>query len=305
LTGFIDMGPRITLRQLATFTAIAELGNVTQAAARIALSQSAASQALQELERALGTRLFDRSGKRLALNDNGRAFYPKASALLAQSAELESLFESAPVQLSLGASRSIGGYLLPQVMAGFLGELPESRLELQVANSGGVIEALAEFRLDVAFIEAPIQHPQIQLTPWMADELLLVVAPDHPLALAERVSLKDLSAARWVLREAGSGTRVTFEQQVLPRLGSVNAPLEVSNAEAIKHLVGSGFGIGCLSQRVVQAELARGELVRLENPLGPLRRTFFRALHIDKYPTAGLRRFLDYAQGWAARSDAV
>ena len=77
MTGFIDMGPRITLRQLATFTAIAELGNVTQAAARIALSQSAASQALQELERALGTRLFDRSGKRLALNDNGRAFYPR------------------------------------------------------------------------------------------------------------------------------------------------------------------------------------------------------------------------------------
>ena len=305
MTGFIDMGPRITLRQLATFTAIAELGNVTQAAARIALSQSAASQALQELERALGTRLFDRSGKRLALNDNGRAFYPKASALLAQSAELESLFESAPVQLSLGASRSIGGYLLPQVMAGFLGDLPESRLELQVANSGGVIEALAEFRLDVAFIEAPIQHPQIQLTPWMADELLLVVAPDHPLAAAESVTLQDLTAARWVLRESGSGTRVTFEQQVLPRLGSVNAPLEVSNSEAIKQLVASGFGIGCLSQRVVQAELVRGELVQLDNPLGPLRRTFFRALHIDKYPTAGLRRFLDYAQDWAARSDAI
>ena len=290
------MGPRITLRQLATFTAIAELGNVTQAAARIALSQSAASQALQELERALGTRLFDRSGKRLALNDNGRVFYPKACALLAQGEELENLFESAPVQLSLGASRSIGGYLLPQVMAGFLAELPESRLQLQVANSRDVIEALAEFRLDVAFIEAPIQHPQIQLTPWADDELLLEAAPDHPLALVRQASLKDLAAARWVLREAGSGTRVTFEQQVLPRLGSVNAPLEISNAEAIKHLVGRGVGIGCLSERVVQAELARGELVRLDNPLGPLRRTFFRALHIDKFPTAGLRRFLDYAQ---------
>lgn len=289
------MGPRITLRQLVTFTAIAELGNVTQAAARIALSQSAASQALQELERALGTRLFDRSGKRLALNDNGRAFYPKASALLAQSTELESLFASAPVQLSLGASRSIGGYVLPQVMAGFLAELPDSRLQLQVANSRDVIEALAEFRLDVAFIEAPIQHPQIQLTPWADDELLLVAAPDHPLAQAKRVTLKDLAVARWVLRESGSGTRVTFEQQVLPRLGSVDATLEISNAEAIKHLVGRGVGISCLSERVVRAELARGELVRLDNPLGPLRRTFFRALHIDKFPTAGLRRFLDYA----------
>ncbi|AGI25021.1 DNA-binding transcriptional regulator [Pseudomonas sp. ATCC 13867] len=290
------MAPRITLRQLATFTAIAELGNVTQAATRIALSQSAASQALQELERALGTRLFDRSGKRLALNDNGRAFYPKASALLAQGEELENLFGVAPVQLSLGASRSIGGYLLPQVMAGFLAELPDSRLQLQVANSRDVIEALAEFRLDVAFIEAPIQHPQIQLTPWTDDELLLVAAPDHPLALARQVSLEDLAAARWVLRESGSGTRVTFEQQVLPRLGSLNAPLEISNAEAIKHLVGRGAGITCLSQRVVHAELARGELVRLDNPLGPLRRTFFRALHIDKFPTAALRRFLDYAQ---------
>ncbi|SDJ75377.1 DNA-binding transcriptional regulator, LysR family [Pseudomonas delhiensis] len=294
------MGPRITLRQLATFTAIAEHGNVTQAAAAIALSQSAASQALQELERTLQTRLFDRSGKRLALNDNGRALYPRACALLAQGAELEALFQHAPVQLALGASRSIGGYLLPQVMAGFLAELPDSRLQLQVANSREILAALCEFRLDVAYIEAPIQHPQVQLLPWVEDELLLVAAPDHPLAHLAQVSPGQLAATRWILREAGSGTRVTFEQQVLPRLGSLAAPLEVSNAEAIKHLVASGAGISCLSRRVVADELARGELVALDNPLGPLRRTFFRALHVDKYPTAGLRRFLDFAEGWAA-----
>ncbi|MNZ26418.1 HTH-type transcriptional regulator CysL [compost metagenome] len=295
------MAPRITLRQLATFTAIAEHGNVTQAAAAIALSQSAASQALQELERALGTRLFDRSGKRLALNDNGRALYPKACALLAQSAELEALFDNTPVQLNLGASRSIGGYLLPRVMAGFLAELPDSRLHLQVANSRDILQALCEFRLDVAFIEAPIQHPQIQLSPWIEDELLVVAAPVHPLAGLSHVGLDELAEARWVLREAGSGTRETFEQQVLPRLGSLRAPLEVSNAEAIKHLVASGVGLGCLSRRVVAAELARGELVELDTPLGPLRRTFFRALHIDKFPTAGLRRFLDFAAVWPER----
>lgn len=296
------MAPRITLRQLATFAAIAEHGNVTQAAAAIALSQSAASQALQELERTLQTRLFDRSGKRLTLNDNGRALYPKACALLAQGQELETLFQQAPVQLALGASRSIGGYLLPQVMSGFLAELPDSRLQLQVANSREILAALCEFRLDVAFIEAPIQHPQVQLLPWLEDELLLVAAPAHELARGGRVDRERLAAARWVLREAGSGTRVTFEQQVLPRLGSLRAPLEVSNAEAIKHLVASGIGISCLSQRVVAGELARGELVALDNPLGPLRRTFFRALHVDKYPTAGLRRFLDFATQWAQAS---
>ncbi|MCY1272122.1 HTH-type transcriptional regulator CysL [compost metagenome] len=295
------MAPRITLRQLATFTAIAESGNVTQAAAAIALSQSAASQALQELERTLGTRLFDRSGKRLALNDNGRALYPRACALLAQGAELEALFAAAPVQLGLGASRSIGGYLLPRVMSAFLAELPDSCLQLQVANSRDIIQALCEFRLDVAFIEAPIQHPQVQLTPWMEDEMLLLAAPDHPLAQQRRIEPGDLARARWILREAGSGTRETFEQQVLPRIGSLRAPLEVSNAEAIKHLIASGVGIGCLSQRVVAAELERGELVALDNPLGPLRRTFFRALHIDKFPSAGLRRFLDFAEAWPTR----
>lgn len=294
------MAPRITLRQLATFTAIAEHGNVTQAAAAIALSQSAASQALQELERTLQTRLFDRSGKRLALNDNGRALYPRACALLAKGAELETLFQHAPVQLALGASRSIGGYLLPRVMAGFLAELPDSRLQLQVANSREILAALCEFRLDVAYIESPIQHPQVQLLPWIEDELLLVAAPEHPLARAAQVTFEQLAATRWILREAGSGTRVTFEQQVLPRLGSLAAPLEVSNAEAIKHLVASGAGISCLSRRVVADELASGELVALDNPLGPLRRTFFRALHVDKYPTQGLRRFLDYAEAWAA-----
>ena len=93
--------------------------------------------------------------------------------------------------------------------------------------------------------------------------------------------------------------RTGFHQQ-LDTLTDQLADMCAMAAEAIKHLVGSGCGIGCLSQRVVQAELERDELVRLGNPLGPLRRTFFRALHVDKYSTQGLRRFLDYAEAWAA-----
>src|SRR6059058_5166451 len=140
-----------TLRQLEVFVTTAQRGSLTQAAGAIGVTQSAASMALADFERQLGTRLFDRIGKRLALNEDGRLLYPKAVEMVERAQEMEQLFrgERRAVDLRVGASSTIGNYLLPGLIARFRNERPGSRLQMEVGNTQNVIRALLNYEIDV------------------------------------------------------------------------------------------------------------------------------------------------------------
>ena len=172
---------RLTLRQLQIFRAIALNGSTTAAALSVPLSQSAASAALNELERLLGTRLFDRVGKRLRLNDSGRALLPMALAVLDGAQSLEAAFasaaESLPVDLHVYASTTIGNYILPSLLARFKDLVPGTRLELQIGNTLDVVTAVRDFATDLGFIEGPCHAKDIIVSPWQEDELVIVAAP--------------------------------------------------------------------------------------------------------------------------------
>src|SRR5690349_12650939 len=123
-----------TLRQLEVFVATAQKGSVTQAAAAIGMTQSAASMALGDFERQLGTRLFDRVGKRLVLNEDGRVLYPKAVEMVERAQEMEQLFhgDRRTANLHLGASSTIGNYLLPRLIGQLQAQRPGSQIRLDV-----------------------------------------------------------------------------------------------------------------------------------------------------------------------------
>ena len=129
---------RTSLRQIEVFVATAQKGNVTQAAAVVGITQSAASMALAEFENQLATRLFDRIGKRLALNEDGRALYPKAVEMVERAREMEGLFRQlgGAVDLRLGASSTIGNYLLPQILGAFRASRPGSRSRSGLGRRG-------------------------------------------------------------------------------------------------------------------------------------------------------------------------
>ncbi|MNJ51349.1 LysR family transcriptional regulator [Pseudomonas sp. JQ170C] len=288
---------RITLKQLATFVAVADLGSVTRASKDLSLSQAAASMSLQDLEHQLGTRLFDRHGKRLVLNEHGRRFYPHAKSTLEGAQEAETLFQQQlTCHLRIGASTTIGAYLLPELLASFLAAEPQSRLELKVENTERIVESLCNFTIDVGFVEGPVQHPDIDVRPWREDDLVLIAAPGHPLTRLPRPDAQALASARWITREQGSGTRNMLEHLIGPWLGSPQQLLEVSNGEAIKRCVIAGAGIACVSRVMVGGELALGQLCTLPCPSGPLKRTLYRVIHKDKQPTRGLARFLEFCQ---------
>jgi DNA-binding transcriptional LysR family regulator len=273
---------RLTLRQLEVFAAVARGGSTRAAATEVARSQSAASNALVELEGTLGVRLFDRVGKRLVLNENGRALLPMAEGLLGQAADTEALFTGAHhAPIRLASSYTIGEYLLPQLIAGWQAAHPGSRIHLRIANTHEVFEAIGGFQADVGFIEGQHTHPDLRVRRWRTDSMVVVASPGHPLA-RRTASAAQLAEAAWILRETGSGTREASDRWLIPQLPEVRVDLELGSNEAVKRAVALGLGLGCLSRLAVADAVQQGWLVELRTPLARLERTLSIVVHRAK-----------------------
>ncbi|WP_275553786.1 DNA-binding transcriptional regulator YeiE [Mixta sp. Marseille-Q2659] len=285
----------ITLRQIEVFTEVLKSGSTTQASQLLSLSQSAVSAALADLEGQLGVQLFDRVGKRLVLNEHGRLLYPRAVGLLEQATDIEQLFREDNGAIRLYASSTIGNYLLPGMIAAWRRDYPQLPLELSVGNSQDVINAVADFRVDLGLIEGPCHVSDIVSEPWLEDELVVFAAPDTPLR-QQPVTLESLAAAPWILREQGSGTREIVDYLLLSHLPQFQLALELGNSEAIKHAVRHGMGISCLSRRVIAEQLETGSLVEIAIPLPTLSRTLYRIHHRQKHISKALTRFLSYCR---------
>lgn len=276
-----DARLRLTLRQLEVFVATARSGSTRGAAQRVARSQSAASAALAELEAALGAPLFDRVGRRLHLNEGGRALLPGAAALLEHAAELQAHFDGgAATPLRVAASMTIAEYLLPDHIARWKQAHPESAVQLMVGNSAKVVRALVEREVDLGFIEGPQTHPALSVRRWLEDELVIVAARDHPLSsgIAGRRALAD---AAWILREPDSGTRQAADAWLVEHLGPLHVEFELGSTEAIKRLAATGAGLTCLSRHAVARELDAGQLVELQTRLPRSRRRLAIAIRRD------------------------
>ncbi|MDF3827348.1 MULTISPECIES: DNA-binding transcriptional regulator YeiE [unclassified Pseudocitrobacter] len=283
----------ITLRQLEVFAEVLKSGSTTQASQMLALSQSAVSAALTDLEGQLSVQLFDRVGKRLVVNEHGRLLYPRALALLEQATEIEQLFREDNGAIRVYASSTIGNYLLPEMIGRYRRDFPDLPIELSVGNSQDAINAVADFRVDIGFIEGPCHSADIVAEPWLEDELVVFAAPDSPLLEGE-VTLARLSAQPWILREKGSGTREIVDYLLLSHLPQFRLGMELGNSEAIKHAVRHGLGISCLSRRVIAEQLESGKLVEVTVPLPGLNRTLWRIHHRQKHLSNALLRFLSY-----------
>jgi DNA-binding transcriptional LysR family regulator len=285
---------RVNLRQLEVFAATARAGTVRAAADQVSRSQSAASATLVELEDTLGAQLFDRVGRRLLLNENGRALLPKAMSLLDRAAELQHLFAAEhDAPLRLAASLTIGECLLPDLLANWKAAHPASPVQLMIGNTSEVIAAVAGFDVDIGFIEGRQIHPQLIVRSWRSDELVIVAAPTHPLARGT-AGLRQLGDATWALRERGSGTREAVERWLLDHVGALRVEFELGSPEAIKRLVAAGNALGCLPRDVVARELEQGTLVELATRLPRATRRLAIVLHRDKHLGRGAEDFLTH-----------
>lgn len=289
---------KYTLRQLEVFLATAFHQNLTRAAESLAMSQSAASSALRELEGQFDIQLFDRVGKRLQLNELGQSIRPKAEALLDQARGLEAAMAGHEElgNLRVGATMSVGNYLAVGIMARYMLEQPGARVELEVANTSTIVAKLANFELDVGLIEGEMRHPDLKMRYWRNDELVVFCAPDHELAGKPWLTDEDLIEAEWIVREQGSGTRQTFEWALHGLLPRLNIKLELQHTEAIKRAVEAGLGVGCLSAITLDEAFRRGTLVPLPVPQRDFQRGLYFVRHRSKFMSAGMRRWLELCE---------
>lgn len=290
---------RITLRQLEVFSAISEAGSTSAAAHLISLSQSATSASLNELEAMLNTQLFDRVGKRLMINDHGRMLLPQAKQILDSAQTIEQQFSSASsdseIGIHIGASTTIGTYLLPKILAACRNQNGLENARVMIANTTDIASAVANFKVDIGLIEGPCHQAGLQVEPWLRDELIVVCARNHPLIQLnndKKVSLKALREQKWLLRESGSGTREMVEAGLLPHLHYLHSAGEFSSAEAIKYAAAAGLGLACMSRLVVADLLEMGQLVELKTTLPKLQRNFYLIYRAHKLLAPRLKTFL-------------
>jgi DNA-binding transcriptional LysR family regulator len=273
----------MNLNHLAIFHAVAQAGSMTLGAERLDISQPAVSKQVQELERALGVYLFDRIGRRVRLSRAGEVLADYARRLFALAHEAEEAMADVRAvrrgRLVIGASTTIGSYLLPAVVAEFWRRYPNVELLVEVENTEQVHRRLVGRELDVGLTEGCVEDEELDPEVFHRDELVVIAASGHPLAGLPRVSVGAVRQEPFLLREPGSGTR-EVEERALARLKlPVRVVMALGSTEAIKRVVAEGVALAIVSRLAVRAECAAGTLavlpvagLRIDRPLYLVRR---------------------------------
>lgn len=257
---------KVTIRQLQVFDAVAALGSVTAAATRLNMSQSAASSALTDLQIILGRQLFAHAkGRALRITDEGKRLRPIVRSVLGEIEDIEGDGDDAPLsgQLVLGATAMVAETVLPSLCVAFMRLHPGVQIRVESESTMDLFERLSRFDLETAIIENFPDVPGIELTPWKTDELLLIVAADHPLAGRGSLTIRDLAGERWCLREAASSETARLRYIMHEQIGQLQVAFESTSNWGVRDAVVAGGGIGCLSRELVRVDLEQGRLVRL------------------------------------------
>ncbi len=285
----------LSIRQIEVFVAVATHGSVRQAADQLHLTQPAVSMALGELERQLGATLFDRERGRLRLNAQGAEQLPLAREILERLGDMQRRHHddqgALEGELRIGASNTVGNYLVGELLGPIVAQHPMVALHLTVDNTRDITRMLLDHAIDIACVEGPVHHAQLETRPWRNDALVVCAAPAHPLAQRARLQPRDFADARWILRERGSATR-SLTEQAMSALPPGRILLELGQIEAIKQAVIAGLGIACLPYAATLDAVATGRLRVLRTPFLQLDRRLSVVLHRSRYRGALIEAFL-------------
>lgn len=257
----------LNLNHLAVFRAVAAAGSVSGGAVGLMVSQPAVSKQLKELEKALRVSLFDRHAKGVRLTDAGVALADYARRIFDLADEAESALDDLSAlrrgDLRVGASPTLGTYLLPAALVYFRQRFPGVRLRLEVGNAHLLRRALADGDTNLVLTEAEVRWPECESRVLFQDELVPVVHPGHALARRRKVTAEALCREPFVVREAGSESR-SLAERALAEAGHVVEPvLSLGSTEAVKQAVVAGLGVAVVSRLAVAGEVADGRLAVL------------------------------------------
>lgn len=265
------------------------------AAKKLYLSQPSVSQAIKELEAYYNVKLFERLNHRLYLTTAGERLltYSRHILNLEEQIEKELSKQKEGGVLRIGASLTIGTYLLPSLLSEFREKMPDVELFSLVDNTDTIKKLILEDRIDLGIVEGPVKSADIIEKSIRNDDLTVICAPDHPLAQKRKVVINDLTGLPFIIREPGSGTRTIFENA----LQEVDIAWELAgiynNIEAIKHAVIKGLGLAVVPRISIEDEIQAGTIAPIKVDGLKLARKFNLIYHRQKFFTKAMQSFID------------
>lgn len=291
----------MNFNHLLIFHKVAEKRHFTRAAEALFISQPAVSKQIHELERSLGQALFTRVGQKVYLTEAGMLLYEYSTRIFALADEVErALDEMLHLErghLAVGASTTIGTYLLPELLGGYKARYPQVMLFLAIANASEIEEKVLANQVEIGLVEGVVTRAELYQEVWRQDTLVPIVAPDHPLIGREALTIRQVleEGTPFILRESGSGTRATLERALEERhLGAVRTIImELGSTEAIKRAVAARLGIAFVSEHTISLELTAGCLRRLDLTDFSLQRSLYIVYANEERLSRAARAFLE------------
>jgi len=275
---YIQHAMHFTLRQLSIFEAVARHLSYTQAAMELHLTQPAVSMQIRQLETNLGLPLFEQLGKRIYLTEAGRELHHYSRAIAQQLQEIEEIF----AQLQ-GVKRgrlaisvvSTANYFAARLLAAFCKQYQNITFSLDVTNRERLLRQLENNEKDLVIMGLPPEEMDLSSESFMENPLVVIAAPEHPLAQRRNIPLEELVKEDFVMREPGSGTRIAVERFLAEHRLALSTSIELSRDEALKQAVAAGLGLGIVSIHTLELELSTGALVLLSVESFPILRHWY------------------------------
>lgn len=295
------------LRRLEIFAKVAELGSFSRAAEALSLTQPTVSEHVRALEEELGVQLLDRLGRGAVPTPAGQLLLGYALRILGLAREgrqaLDQFQGRLRGDLTVGGSTIPGEYVLPALIGRFRAKYPDIAITLLIGSSRQVSEWVEAGRVELGVVGAQPTSRNLESRELMADEIVVIVPPDHRWAMRQTVGLDDVRAEPLVLRERGSGSREAFERA----LGAVGLDLsafrvagEMGSTQATKQAVRAGIGVALISRRAVEDECRARLLTCLKVRDLAVTRSFYLVIHRDRTRSPLAQAFREFVESEAA-----
>ena len=284
--------------QLYIFYMVARLQSFSKAAQELSISQPAVSIQVRELENSLGTSLLHRMRRELRLTETGEAVLSYTQRIFALADEMHSVVRDIQGlhsgRLTIGSSTTPGEYILPWLIGKFRQQHSGIQVSLTIANTQGVIDQIYAHELDIGMAGSPVNVKGLASFPYVLDRIVVIAAPNHPLAQQDGVTIRDLRKYDFIMREPGSATRKTAEGLLSARRVEPRVTMELGSNEAIKRAVAAGLGLGILSEFAITPDVAAGLIEVVPVKQWDCNRQLSVFYRDDKYLSAAQNAFLDF-----------
>lgn len=288
----------MTIRHMRIFIRVYQTVSITKAAGDLHMTQPAVTRAIQELEQYYALKLFDRLNHRLYITESGHQLYPQALHLVALFDQMESTLQDREGlrTLRVGATITLGNYLLPRLVCLFHGKHPGTRVQARVASSAQIQRAVENNDLDIALIEGEVRTAHLHSEPFCSDRLTVILPTEHPLVSREQLYIRDLAREDLLLREPGSAGR-SFLDSVFEAHGFHVTPVwESTSTQALVRAVSMGLGISILPEQLVRNDIEHGTVLSRPVVDESLERIHYLVWHENKYLTDEMKDLLHLAR---------